>query len=181
MVGVARRPVKVPAGIDSAWWHSRTGTALAAFMDVTQQTWRSWIWTFVIVQGLGLTIDAVWHGLLHPDFEPPTYRDMVWHLATVHLPLYLGVVGLFGSVAWAVSDRGRRSTGGLPLLVAFVGAAVQLAGEMWHAYSHLQFRPTPVPELIGVIGFAVVIGATVVFGRAARGAGAGPARERMTR
>jgi hypothetical protein len=139
-------------------------------MNVTPRTWRSSIWTVVIVQVIGLTIDAVWHGLLHPDFEAQTYGDMVWHLATVHLPLYLGVVGLFGVVAWAVFDRARRSTNGLPLLVAFAGSAVQLVGEIWHAYSHLQLRPTPVPELIGFIGLAVVIGATVVAGRVARGA-----------
>ncbi len=56
------------------------------------------------------------------------------------------------------------------LAIAFAGAAIQLAGEVWHAYSHLQFRPNPFPELAGFVGLAVAIVATVAAGRTAPGA-----------
>jgi hypothetical protein len=44
-------------------------------------------------------------------------------------------------------------------------ATVQLAGEVWHAYSHLTFRPNPFPELAGFLGLVAVIGATIVASR----------------
>ena len=91
---------------------------------------------------------------------------MVRHLATVHLVLYAGVVMLFLATAWAVRHSGGRRA----LAIAFAGAALQLAGEAWHAYSHLQFWPNPFPELAGFVGLAVAIVATVVAGRTARGA-----------
>ena len=111
-------------------------------------------------------VDAIWHGLLGSEAEPQTRREMVRHLATVHLVLYAGVVMLFLATAWAVRHSGGRRA----LAIAFAGAAIQLAGEVWHAYSHLQFRPSPFPELAGFVGLAVAIVATVVAGRTARGA-----------
>ncbi len=108
---------------------------------------RSWVWAAVIVEIIGLSVDAVWHGLIGSEIEPQTRGEMVRHLATVHLVLYVGVGMLF-----------------------LAPAAVQLAGEVWHAYSHLQFRPNPFPELAGFVGLAVVIVATIVAGRGARGA-----------
>jgi hypothetical protein len=110
---------------------------------------RSWIWAAVIVEIIGLSVDAVWHGLIGAEIEPQTRGEMVRHLATVHLVLYVGVGMLFLATAWA---------------------AAQLVGEVWHAYSHLQFRPNPFPELAGFVGLAVVIVATIVAGRGARGA-----------
>jgi hypothetical protein len=46
-----------------------------------------------LVEILGFSFEAVWHGVLRPDFEATTARAMAAHLATVHLPLYLGVAG----------------------------------------------------------------------------------------
>jgi hypothetical protein len=56
----------------------------------------------VIVQLVGLAVDGLWHGLLHPGFEPQTFGEMVRHLLTVHLLLYIGVVGLFVCTTWAL-------------------------------------------------------------------------------
>jgi hypothetical protein len=125
---------------------------------------RSWIGAAVIVEIIGLSVDAVWHGLIGAEIEPQTRGEMVRHLATVHLVLCVGVGMLFLATAWAARPGGRA------LAVAFAGAAVQLVGEVWHAYSHLQFRPNPFPELAGFVGLAVVIVVTIVAGRGARGA-----------
>jgi len=108
---------------------------------------RSWVWAAVIVEIIGLSVDAVWHGLIGSEIEPQTRGEMVRHLATVHRVLYVGVGMLF-----------------------LATAAVQLVGEVWHAYSHLQFRPNPFPEPAGFVGLAVVIVAAIVAGRGARGA-----------
>jgi hypothetical protein len=132
------------------------------------RNWRAWVWTLIGVQAAGVVIDAVWHGLLHPDFEPGTRVETLGHLGTVHLVLYLGVVGLCVVTGWALFARPRSGTGlALPLL-AFAGAMLQLAGEAWHAWVHLQLRPSPFPELMGFVGLAVVIGATIAAGRGAR-------------
>lgn len=127
---------------------------------------RTLIWAAVIVEIIGLGIDAVWHGLLGSEVEPQTRREMLRHLATVHLVLYGGVVMLVVATGWAA----RHSGGGRALAIAFAGAAVQLVGEVWHAASHLQGQPNPFPELAGFVGLAVAIVATVVGGRSARGA-----------
>jgi len=132
------------------------------------ETPRFWVWAFVIVQLVGLGIDAVWHGLLHPGFEPETLGEMVRHLAAVHLPLYVGVGGLLVSTAWAALADARRSGISRAPLLALAGAVVQTVGEAWHAYSHLAMRPNPIPELVGLIGFVVAIIATFISGRAAR-------------
>ena len=134
-------------------------------MDTRREAWRRWIWTFVVVQLIELGLDAVWHGALSRGVEPETFAEMVRHLATVHLPLYIGVLGLFVSAIWAAADPGQRAETGLALPLIVAGATVQLAGEVWHAYSHLTFRPNPFPELAGFIGLVVVIGATIVAGR----------------
>jgi hypothetical protein len=126
---------------------------------------RSRIWAAVIVEIIGLGIDAVWHGLLGAEFEPQTRREMLRHLAIVHLVLYAGVVML----VLATGRAARHSGGGRGLAVASAGAAVQLAGEVWHAASHLQGQPNPFPELAGFFGLAVAIVATVVGGRSPRG------------
>ena len=34
---------------------------------------RTWIWAALTLQLLGLAFDAVWHGLLNPDFEAVTF------------------------------------------------------------------------------------------------------------
>jgi hypothetical protein len=141
----------------------------AEHLDAREQRARSWIWAAIIVEIIGLAVDAVWHGVLSPEVEPRTHGEMVRHLLTVHLVLYVGVVWLVVSTAWALVERARRSGIGVALPVALAGAAVQLGGEAWHAYSHLQLRPSPVPELAGFVGLAVVIAATAVSARRARG------------
>jgi hypothetical protein len=138
-------------------------------------SWRAWVWTFIGVQVAGVVVDAIWHGLLHPDFEPRTIAETVRHLTTVHLLLYVGVLGLCAVTAWALFGQPRRPVTDIVLPLAFAGALLQLAGEAWHAYVHLQLQPSPWPELIGFGGLAVVIGATIAAGRHAR-SGAADAR-----
>ena len=137
-------------------------------MDRRAGGWRRWIWTFVAIQLVGLGIDAAWHGALSAGVEPETIGEMVRHLATVHLPLYLGVLGLFVTAIWAAADPARRAAAGVALPLVVAGATVQLAGEVWHAYSHLVFRPNPFPELAGFLGLVVVIGATILVDRRGR-------------
>src|SRR5262249_21321304 len=93
-----------------------------------EMTPRRWIWTAVAIQVVGLAFDAVWHGLLHPGFEAATVRQMVIHLGTVHLPIYIGVMSVLLTTAWALVDRMRRSRTGVFLAVAFAGAVVATAG-----------------------------------------------------
>jgi len=78
---------------------------------------------------------------------------------------YIGVLGLFATAIWAAADADRRAAAGLALPLVVAGATVQLAGEVWHAYSHLTFRPNPFPELAGFLGLVAVIGATIVASR----------------
>ncbi len=63
---------------------------------------RIWIWAALAVQLVSLAFDAVWHGLLNPDFEAVTVDQMVRHLITVYLPLYIGVLSVLVSTAWAL-------------------------------------------------------------------------------
>ena len=131
-------------------------------------TSRFWIWAFVIVQLVGLAVDAFWHWLLHPDFEPQTFGEMVRHLVTVHLLLYIGVAGLLVSTAWVALALARRSGISRVPLLAVGGSVVQTVGEAWHAYSHLAMRPNPLPELVGFVGLVITIIATITSGRGTR-------------
>jgi hypothetical protein len=124
---------------------------------MTRNNPRAWVWFFVIVEVVGLAVDALWHGVLHGEFEAGTLSEMARHLATVHLPLYIGVLGLLGATTWAFVARVRRSKVGVALPLAMTGAVVQTVGEAWHAYSHLALRPTPLPELFGFVGLLMVI------------------------
>ena len=80
---------------------------------MTRSNPLEWIWIFVIVEFVGLAADAVWHGVLHREFEAGTVNEMARHLATVHLPLYIGVLGLLGSTTWAFLARMTRSKAGV--------------------------------------------------------------------
>jgi hypothetical protein len=124
-------------------------------------TWRTAIWAAVIVQVFGFAIDGIWHGFLKPGFEPRTTGEMVRHLTTVHLVLYLGVLGLLVTVALTLVNQARQSSIGLALPLALAGAVVQTAGETWHAYSHLRLRPSPTPEIVAFAGLVVAIVALV--------------------
>ena len=75
---------------------------------------RIWIWAALSVQLLGLAFDAVWYGLLNLDFEAVIVDQMVRHLSTVHLPLYIGVLSVLvstdrvGAHRWNETIKDRR-------------------------------------------------------------------------
>ena len=131
---------------------------------------RRWIWAALTLQFFGLAFDAVWHGLLNPDFEAVTVGQMVTHLSTVHLPIYIGVLSVLVSTAWALVDQKRRSKTGGPLLVAFAGAVLSAAGEIWHAYTHLQLstHSGAIAGSLSFVGFIVVVTALWLTGRGSR-------------
>src|SRR5262245_20641573 len=131
-----------------------------------RMTPRRWIWVALGVQILGLAFDAVRHGI-HSTFEPATVRQMVEHLSTVHLLIYVGVLGVLVTTAWALLDQVRRAKVGVALPVAFLGAVVSTLGEAWHASIHLAMRPHggPIAESVAVFGFVVVTSATWMAGR----------------
>lgn len=142
-----------------------------------------WIWAALAVQLGGLTFDAVWHGLLNPDFEATTVDEMVHHLTTVHLPLYVGVLSVLMTTAWGLVDQVRRSKIGVALPVALAGALVSTAGEIWHAYTHLQLS-THGGAIAGVtssFGFIVVVTALWLAGRHDRQGAADNVYERRRR
>src|SRR5213080_2691842 len=79
---------------------------------------RGWIWAALALQAVGLAFDGVWHGLIRPGVEPTTFAEMIVHLGTVHLPLYLGVLSVVITSGWAFVERRSGSA------VAFAGANV---------------------------------------------------------
>jgi hypothetical protein len=60
---------------------------------------RTWIWIALVVQTGGLALDAVWHWM-NRDFEAVTVSQMVRHLATVHLLIYIGVASVLVATSW---------------------------------------------------------------------------------
>jgi hypothetical protein len=122
---------------------------------------RAWIWAALALQLAGLVFDLVWHGLLHPGVEPTTFADMLAHLATVHLLLYVGVVSVLITTGWALLE-GRSGSA-----LAFAGAVVSTAAEAWHASIHLRLstRGGPVAEGVAMIGFVVTVIAVWTGGR----------------
>jgi hypothetical protein len=132
---------------------------------------RAWIWVSVCVQLSGLAFDATWHGLLNPGFEAVTISQMARHLASVHLLLYSGVVSVLLSTGWALLDQLWHGEYSLALPVAFAGALLSTAGEGWHAYTHLQLRPThsaAIAGSTGAIGLVIVVAALLLSRRAVR-------------
>jgi hypothetical protein len=121
---------------------------------------RSWITVMLIVQLVGYIFDALWHGLLRPGAEPQTFNEMVRHLATVHLPLYVGALGVLVTTAMALSPRRMRPADvSLELPLAFAGALLSAAAEAWHAYSHLRMdtHVGPIAGSLSFVGFLVVV------------------------
>jgi hypothetical protein len=141
---------------------------------------RTWIWVAVIVQFVGYVFDALWHGLLRPGVEPATVSEMARHLATVHLPLYLGAVSVLVVTGAALLRQIRHSRAGGALPVAFGGAVLSTAAEGWHAYSHLQLdtHHAPIAGIVSVVGFLVVVVAMSVSGARRRGRAGGATDER---
>jgi hypothetical protein len=131
------------------------------FMTMEDRSPRTWVWAALMLQFLGYVFDAVWHGLLNPGAEPTTVGDMVYHLGTVHLPLYLGAASVLFSTFRALLRQIRRSSPGIALPIAFTGAVLSAAAEAWHAYSHLGLdtHSAPIAGVLSVIGFLVVVSA----------------------
>lgn len=119
---------------------------------------RTWVWASLVLQLLGYGYDAVWHGLLNPGVEPATLREMVRHLSTVHLPLYIGAASVLVSTSWTLLRRIGRSAPGIALPSAVTGAVLSTAAEVWHAYSHLRMdtHSAPAAGVLSVIGFLIV-------------------------
>ena len=126
---------------------------------------RSLIWASVVLELVGLGVDALWHGLLHPEFEGTSRGEMARHLLGVHLLLYLGVLALLATTLTALIARARAGRVGLATPVMVAGAVAQTTGEVWHAWSHLEMRPNPAPELMGFVGLAAVVIALLVSRR----------------
>jgi hypothetical protein len=118
----------------------------------------------------GLVYDAVWHGLLSPGFEATTVEEMAAHLATVHLPIYIGALSVLLATGWALVRSGRRPGASRALPAAFAGALLAVAGEAWHAYSHLQLstHAGPIAAATSLLGLTIVVTALWLDGRAER-------------
>lgn len=134
-----------------------------------RRTPRILIWASLGVQLAGLVFDYAWHAL-NPDFKAVTVREMVTHLSTVHLPIYVGVLSVLLTTAWALIGQMKRSQIGVALPVAFTGALIATAGEGWHAYTHLQLstHSGPIAATTAFIGFIVVVTALWLAGRHGR-------------
>ncbi|HEY7538663.1 MAG TPA: hypothetical protein VIF11_00875 [Methylomirabilota bacterium] len=130
---------------------------------------RKLIWAALAVQFAGLIADLVWHAL-HSDFEARTVEQMLVHLGTVHIPIYVGVVCVLLATSWALIDQARRPPIGAAFPVAFVGALVSTIGEAWHAYMHLQLdtHSAPFAGIVSFVGFLIVVVAMWVSGRGDR-------------
>jgi hypothetical protein len=125
------------------------------------------IWTAIVVQFAGYVFDALWHGLISPGVEPHTVDEMAWHLVTVHLPLYVGALAVLVTTGLALRQRSRTAAA---LPIAFAGAVISVAGEAWHAVSHLRLdtQHAPVAGRVSFVGFVVVVVAMIASRRARR-------------
>src|SRR5438093_8652943 len=110
---------------------------------------RMLIWTALGVQLAGLIVDLVWH-VLHSDFEATTTEQMLVHLGTMHIPIYVGVLCVLLTTAWALIDQARRPPIGASFPVAFVGGSISVAGEACHAYMHLRLDTHGGPIAAGI-------------------------------
>ena len=120
---------------------------------------RAWIWTSICLQLAGYVLDAAWHGLLNPGKELQTLGQMIQHLATVHLLLYIGAASVLVSTSGALVRRIGRSPIVIALPVAVVGAWLSAGAEGWHAYSHLRLdtHSAPIAGTLSFLGFLVVV------------------------
>ena len=116
------------------------------------------VWAALAIQFVGLVFDYAWHAL-NPDFDPVILREMVIHLSSVHLPLYIGVLAVLLTTLWALIAQVRQSRTGIALPVALLGALVAAAGEGWHAYTHLQLstHSAAIAGTTALLGFIVVV------------------------
>ena len=118
------------------------------------------IWTSLTLQLAGVVFDAFWHAE-HSDFDAVTGNEMIEHLRTVHLPIYIGVFFVVMTTALALLRQIERSERGAALPIAFAGALISAAGESWHAYTHMQLSTHggPLAASVSFLGFLVVVGA----------------------
>jgi hypothetical protein len=119
----------------------------------------TWIWGSLGLQLLGYVFDAAWHGLLNPGTEPQTFGEMVWHLGTVHLLLYVGAASVLVSTSAALVRRPGRGPIGVALPVAVAGAWLSAGAEAWHAYVHLSLdtHSAPIAGMLSFIGFLAAV------------------------
>jgi hypothetical protein len=111
---------------------------------VHRRTLRGLIWASLGLQLGGLVYDIFWHAL-HSGFEATTRVEMLEHLATVHVPIYLGVLCVVLTTAMALFRQVSLGDHGAALPIAFVGALISAIGETWHAYKHLQLATSRWP------------------------------------
>ena len=137
---------------------------------MTERAARGWIWAAVAAQTIGYIVDAFWHARLEPGNEPATVGEMARHLATVHMPLYVGVACVLAATAVALEQRTRYAPAGIALPIALAGAALSAFAECWHAIAHLDLdtRHAPLFGILSVAGFFIVIGATALANRTRR-------------
>ena len=140
----------------------------------TTRTARGFIWAALSLQVAGLAWDGIWHGLVRPRVEPTTFRDMLVHLGTVHLLLYVGVLGVLITTGWALVERRSRAA------PAFAGALLSTIAEAWHASIHLRLSTSggPIAESVAVVGLLVVVVSVWAGGRDERRGRAASSRER---
>jgi hypothetical protein len=131
---------------------------------------RTWIWASLGLQLLGYVFDAAWHGLLNHGTEPQPVGEMVWHLGTVHLPLYVGAASVLVSTSTALVRRAERAPIGVALPVAVAGAWLSAGAEAWHAYAHLRLdtHSAPIAGMLSFIGFLAAVLAMASARRAGR-------------
>jgi hypothetical protein len=141
---------------------------------------RAWIWASIVLQGLGYVWDGVWHGVLNPGVDPTTVAEMVRHLSTVHLPLYVGAASLLAATAAALLHARERRMARRALRVAFAGAVVSVGAELWHASSHLNLdtHSGPVAGTLSFVGFLVAAGAMAAWSWRRRGRASNARRDR---
>jgi len=125
-----------------------------------RRTLRGLIWASLTLRLAGLVFDAFWHAE-HSDFHAVTGNEMIEHLRTVHLPIYIGVFFVVVTTALALLRQIERSERGAALPIAFAGALISAAGESWHAYTHMQLSTHggPLAASVSFLGFLVVVGA----------------------
>jgi len=115
------------------------------------------IWASLTLRLAGLVFDAFWHAE-HSDFDAVTGNEMIEHLRTVHLPIYIGVFFVVVTTALALLRQIERSERGAALPIAFAGALISAAAESWHSYTHMQLSTHggPLAASVSFLGVAFI-------------------------
>lgn len=125
-----------------------------------RRTLRGLIWASLTLQLAGLVFDIFWHAA-NAGFEATTRHEMLAHLSTVHLPIYLGVLCVVVTTTLTLLRQVAQGEDGAALPIAVLGALISAAGESWHAYRHMQLSTHggPLAASISLLGFIVVVAA----------------------